>query len=297
MATSMERRLAELGLLDANGQPTANGSSRVAALYASYHRAGGDGRSHDALLEEARRKIARLQERGWDLGYGCGPEYSAPAQVEARLEAIYAHARQVLYAHIDPSVLREVSPRHLAVRSEAMDREDYLAHPRSGERVREEDAARVRALYPSRRPRVQLVLSDGLNANALSENLRSVLPPLRRALSARGLELGETDIVVENGRVRAGYHLGALLDVEVVVHLIGERPGTGLNTLSAYLTYGRDVHGRSRWSADLDHSCTTAICGIHRRGKPPEAAVEEIAEAVRRIIEQRRSGVAAPGAG
>ena len=85
---------------------------------------------------------------------------------------------------------------------------------------------------------------------------------------------------MENGRVRAGYRVGAVLGVEGVVHLLGERPGTGLNTLSAYLTYGRDAAGNLRWSPALDHSCTTAICGSAdsaRRRRPrsprsPEAS-------------------------
>jgi ethanolamine ammonia-lyase large subunit len=211
--------------------------------------------------------------------------------VNTRLEAIYAHARRALYARIDPSVVREVSPRHLVVRSEARDREDYLSHPPAGERIRATDASRIGELYPDRRPRVQIVLSDGLNADALSENLPAVLPALRRLLAQAGVEVGERDLLVENGRVRAGYHVGALLQVEGVVHLIGERPGTGLNTLSAYLTYGRDRQGRSHWRPDLDHSCTTAICGIHRRGKKPEAAVQEITRAVVRMLEERKSGV------
>lgn len=296
ITTCMEGRLADLELLDGSGRPTA-GPTAVGALYARYLQSGGDRRSRDALCEEATRKLARLREQGWDLGFGYGPGYTPPAEVEARLEAIYAHARQALYARVDASVIRDVSPRNLAVRSEATDRGDYLAHPRLGERIRAEDAVRVRALHPSRRPGVQLVLSDGLNANALAENLRSLLPPLRGALSARGVDLGEIDVLVENGRVRAGYHVGALLDVEAVIHLIGERPGTGLNTLSAYLTYGRDPRGRSRWSPDLDHSCTTAICGIHRLGKPPEVAVEEIARGVRRMLDEHHSGVAPPPAG
>ena len=74
--------------------------------------------------------------------------------------------------------------------------------------------------------------------------------------------------------------------------MIGERPGTGLNTASAYLTYGRDAAGQLRWDPALDHSCTTAVCGIHPNGKPPEAAVVEIARTVQRMCEQRRSGVA-----
>ena len=110
-------------------------------------------------------------------------------------------------------------------------------------------------------------MSDGLNANALNENLRAVLPPLRNELAAAGIHVSEVDVVIQNGRVRAGYHVGALLDAGAVVHFIGERPGTGLDTLSAYLTYGRDRAGLSRWSPDLDHAATTAVCGIHRLGK------------------------------
>ena len=139
---------------------------------------------------------------------------------------------------------------------------------------------------------MQLVLSDGLNADALNENLRAVLPRVRRELSEAGLHVGETDVVISNGRVRAGYHAGELLGVDAVVHLIGERPGTGLNTLSAYVTYGRDAAGRLRWSPALDHACTTAVCGINERGKRPDAAVEEIAGCVVRACEERRSGVA-----
>jgi len=208
------------------------------------------------------------------------------------MEAIYAHARRSLYATLDESVLNVVSPRHLRIRSRALDREDYLAHPASGELLRNEDAARLTRLYASRRPEVQIVLSDGLNANALNENLRLVLPALRHELTELVFHVGEVDVVIENGRVRAGYHVGTLLDVDVVIHLIGERPGTGLNTLSTYLTYGRDPAGRSRWTPDLDHACTTAICGIHRQGKPPAAAVDEIAQCVKRIFEKRCSGVA-----
>ena len=92
--------------------------------------------------------------------------------------------------------------------------------------------------------------------------------------------------------MRAGYHVGALLQPEVIVHIIGERPGTGLNALSAYLTYGRDAAGSSRWQPELDHSCTTAVCSIHPKGKPPADAAREIGRGVARILEQKTSGVA-----
>lgn len=291
ITTSMQARLEALGVVDVARRRAGN----TARLYAHYARAGGDARTLAELEREASRKLERLQASGWDLGYGCIDEKgagAAPPEVERRLAAIYTHARQSLYSFLDPGLIAELLPGAGRVRSEAADREDYLSHPAAGERIRASDAARINALYPDARPRVQLVVSDGLNANAVNENLRRVLPPLMKELAAY---MGERAVVIENGRVRAGYHVGALLGVEAVIHLIGERPGTGIDTLSAYMTYGRDEFGRSRWSVEMDHSLTTAICGIHARGKAPEAAGSEIAAAVVRMLDQKRSGVALGG--
>ena len=285
MTSPMEQRLRALGVLGHDGEPKP-GADAVARLYAAYARRSGDGRTSSSLEEEGRRRLYELRERGLDLGV------VEASEADARIEAIYTHARRALYATVDEGIVRDASPRSLRVRTTATSRDDYLAHPPAGERLRGDDARAVAALYRAREPQVQLVVSDGLNADAINEQLRALLPPIRRLLSDGGCHVGETDVVVQNGRVRAGYEIGGLAGAAIVVHLVGERPGTGLNTVSAYLTYGRDESGQSRWSRDLDHSATTAICGIHRKGKPPEAAAAEIARAVARILEQRRSGVA-----
>lgn len=289
----MERRLGELGV--AAGSPVSS-KAAVPRLYAQYCRAGGDGRgdgrSEDALEAEGLRQLGELAEAGFDLGHGHDREHGAPPAVQARLDGLYRHARKALYATLAESVIRDACVRPVRVSTRAADREDYIAHPPSGEVVRDADRGPLAALYPAGRPQVQLVISDGLNADAVNESLRAVLPACRRQLTAAGCRVGERDIVIRNGRVRAGYDVGALLGAEVIVHLIGERPGTGLDQLSAYLTYGRDARGQLRWERGLDHSCTTAICGIHRHGKPAEAAVEEIVLNVQRMLEERRSGVA-----
>ncbi len=299
ISTAMRGRLVALGVLNESGEPVDGGpiegpvkENGAASLYASYMKAGGDTRGAEALRAEGTRKISGLARRGYDLGYGYGADYEAPRESVVRMEAIYRHARHALYATLAEEVLRDVSPRRLRVRTRAADREEYLAHPPTGELICEADAARLLALYAARQPQIQIVLSDGLNANALNENLRALLPPLRHHLAATAYHLGEVDCIVENGRVRAGYHIGALLDVDIIIHLIGERPGTGLDTLSVYLTYGRDREGRSRWRPDLDHAWTTAVCGIHRQGKRPAAAAAEIALCVKRMFEERSSGVA-----
>jgi ethanolamine ammonia-lyase large subunit len=260
-------------------------SGAVARLSARYARAGGDRRSTATLEAEAHRELASLQERGWDLGV------TDRVRADARVDAIYEHARSALYAVVDDAVIRDATTGALWVRTAAAGRGEYLASPAAGERLREEDARAVESLYPGRRPQVQMVVSDGLNANALNEQLRAILPGVRRALAAAGHHVGERDVVVRNGRVRAGYDIGGRTGADVVVHLIGERPGTGLNTLSAYITYGRDAEGAMRWSPGLPHSATTAVCGIHPRGKPPESAIAEIAHVVSRAVTRRRSGV------
>ena len=282
-------------------QVTTAMSRRVAAdvlstssLYAAYMKEGGDRRTAAALGQEAEAKLARLRGRGFDLGYGHEADGSAPARVRTRMETIYAQARRALYALADARILQDVCPHHIRVRTRSLDRDDYLAHPRTGEHLRDADAERILTLLATRggrRPQVQIVISDGLNANALNENLRAVLPALRREIVAAGLHAGDVDVVIQNGRVRAGYQVGAIVEADAVVHFIGERPGTGLDTLSAYLTYGRDAAGQSRWSSDLDHSSTTAVCGIHPDGKAPAEAVEEIARLLTRIIETRQSGI------
>jgi ethanolamine ammonia-lyase large subunit len=284
MTSSMEQRLTALGVAGTR-RATKVASEMVERLYASYARTGGDRRGLATIEEEGRRRLFELRERGFDLGI------AESSEADARLERIYSHARRALYATVDEGVIKDVSPHSLRVRTTATSRDDYLAHPSAGERLRDDDARAVAMRYRARKPDVQLVISDGLNANAINEQLRALLPSLRQILSVEGFNIGDTDVVVQNGRVRAGYEIGELIGPAVVVHLVGERPGTGLNTVSAYLTYGRDEWGQPRWSRELDHSATTAICGIHPKGKPPEAAALEIARAVARIMRQRRSGV------
>jgi ethanolamine ammonia-lyase large subunit len=291
VTSAMQARLTALDVMDTAGD-VARDTGPAESLYARYAKRGGDRRTVETLAEEGRQKLLELRQRGCDLGYGCGSDYSDPPAAETRLEVIYAHARRALYAALDDGVIQDVSPRHVRVRTLAVDRDDYLAHPPRGERLRD-DATRVAAsLYKTRRPQIQFVISDGLNANALNEHLRNVLPPLRHALAQAGVHVGEIDVVLENGRVRAGYHVGELVEATLVVHFIGERPGTGLNTLSAYLTYGRDEAGQFRWGTDMNHSWTTAVCGVHPLGRPPAAAVSTIAASVQRMLREGRSGVA-----
>ncbi len=281
-ASAMQQRLDALGI----SNDARHGGEAVARLYASYARASGDQRTSSTLEEEGHRQLMSLRDRGLDLGI------AEESDADARLERIYLHARRALYSTLEDGVIRDACPRCFRIRTAAGNRDDYLAHPASGELLRADDARVLASVYPERKPQVQLVISDGLNADAINEQLRTLLPMLRRLLTESACHVGEIDFVVQNGRVRVGYEIGGLVGATVIAHLVGERPGTGLNTLSAYVTYGHDKTGASRWSRALDHSATTAICGIHAKGKPPQIAAMEITRAIVRMLAQRTSGVA-----
>jgi len=284
MTSAMESRLLSLGVIDRDGQPS-RGVDSIARLYAIYAAAGGDRRHASTLEDHARRRVKRLRERGFDIG-------GADAAVsDERLDRLYEHARRSLFATIEDGVLRSAAPNHVRVRTTAMSRDDYLSHPELGEQLRDVDTGAVVECFRGRPPQVVCVISDGLNAHAINEQAPALMPPLRRALADRGCRVADAVVVVQNGRVRVGYEIGGLTRADAVVHIIGERPGTGLNTASAYLTYGRDPSGQPRWSRQLEHSATTAICGIHPNAKTPEVAAEEVARTVRRMLDEKRSGV------
>jgi ethanolamine ammonia-lyase large subunit len=282
---AMTERLRDLGAT-ANDREAHAPPQTVAKLYAAYAKAGGDTRTLPTLEEDGLRRLHAIRERGFDLGI------VSSSAADSRLDTIYSHARKALYAALDDHVIADSAERPVHVRTTARDRDDYLARPGAGEQLADDSARSVRSMYQQGVPDIQIVISDGLNANAVNEHLRAILPALRRLLTDAGHHVGESEVVVRNGRVRVGYEIGGLVDATIVIHLIGERPGTGMNTLSAYLTYGRDAAGRSRWSRSLDHAATTAICGIHSRGKAPHAAVAETARVVGRMVVERRSGVA-----
>ena len=131
------------------------------------------------------------------------------------------------------------------------------------------------------------MISEGLNALALMDegNLLPLLEELRPRLAESGLQVAKPSFVVNRGRVRAGYRIGetlfaGLAGPRMIIHLIGERPGTGHHTLSAYLT----TADGSRWSRsdEVDHNITKVVSGIGVTALNPARGVQEILKAIAR---------------
>jgi ethanolamine ammonia-lyase large subunit len=280
----------ELGVIDARGRPTERfGDS--AWVYLQYRRRKGDTRPEADVLAEARREMAAVRERGVPLAVGHGGQpWELEPSLERELRVRYEDAKVGLWSELSEAAVAAL-PNGVPLRTCSEDRRDYILHPPTGERLEtaSELAVRMLRLKHAGQWDAQLVISDGLDARSLMDegHLLPFLSELRRELTAAGWKVAPEHLVVKYGRVRAGYQIGELLfgDSEAtapraLVHVIGERPGSGHHAFSAYLT----APSARTWGQQgrVDHDITRLIAGISDTSVRPEAAAREAV----RILEE-----------
>jgi ethanolamine ammonia-lyase large subunit len=154
----------------------------------------------------------------------------------------------------------------------------------------------LRKLHPER-TQVQLVVSDGLSAEAVHHNVADLVPVLLDGLAARKLHSGEP-ILACYGRVKLAEQIAERLETELVIYLIGERPGgdaLASRSLSAYLVYRLADPEVQRKAAEASGNRDirfeyTVISNIYSGGLPPLEAGGVILEKVLEILTQRAAG-------
>jgi len=171
-------------------------------------------------------------------------------------------------------------PATLLLHSAARDREIYLRRPDLGRRL---DQAHQE--LPASPCDLVIVLADGLSALAVN---RHALPLLQELLllfakDSRSWRVGPFAVVCQ-GRVAIGDEIGERLQAEMVLMLIGERPGlSAYDSLGAYLTWHPQV-GRT----DAERNC---ISNIRPEGLGYVAAAKQIHECMVAAAKLRLTGV------
>lgn len=282
---AMERFFQRLGVIDAEGRPTARFGQPL-WIWHQYRRAKGDKRKSAAIRREGLRKMKEVRARGVHLaeGYDGRPWKMAPA-LDREIRALYADAKKSIWVELSPSFVASL-PDAVPLKTRSKDRTDYILHPQTGEELDDASRRTLLALRERRAPalQVQIIVSDGLNANAVMDDghLAPYLSALEKYLRAGKLRPAPEILVLRGGRVRAGYRIGETLfgrapdtqDHKAIIHIIGERPGTMHHTFSAYIT----APAASVWTkGGIDHNITRVVSGVADTALKPVIAAKETA--------------------
>ena len=214
-----------------------------------------------------------------------GTSYTTASHLELR--AAHAVARDAVLAALDlegPELAPLVESHGLfLVDSRAADHAEHLLRPDHGRRL--SDAARATVAERCATGQdLQVVVGDGLSAAAVHEQVPELLPRVLAAAAERGWSCGRP-FAVRHCRVGVLNDVGELLDPELVVLLVGERPGLGTaSSLSAYVA-------RRPRPGDTDAK-RNLLSNIHPRGTPVPAACDRLMALLEAIRDAGESGVA-----
>jgi ethanolamine ammonia-lyase large subunit len=213
--------------------------------------------------------------------YGLENAGPRPADhVSRAVKANLAVAREAIYAEMEPQYLGRMAFRRVATAAET--KAAHLNDPEKGARLPESERAKLKAEAAD----VQIIVSDGLSAEAVHHNIPSLLPVLVESLEARSINVGQP-ILAPHGRVKLAEEIGDTLKPQLVINLIGERPGgdaIASRSLSAYLAYRV---GEAGSDARYEYS---VISNIYSGGLPPEGAGRLIAERASEILTYKAAG-------
>jgi ethanolamine ammonia-lyase small subunit len=191
----------------------------------------------------------------------------------------HARARDAVHTTLDlPGFAEAIGKPVIEVRSRAASRGEYLRRPDLGRLLHPEDTAKL----PATDATLGIVVADGLSATAVHAHAA----PLIAALLARLPDWTVAPVVVaRQARVALGDAVGAALGVDLLLVLIGERPGLSApDSLGAYLTW-QPRPGR----LDSERNCVSNIRPPH--GLSYDAAADIITALLRAAHRHRLTGV------
>jgi ethanolamine ammonia-lyase small subunit len=168
------------------------------------------------------------------------------------------------------------------VATQAQSKQEYLLRPDLGRHFN----AASRGELARRCPRgcdLQIAIGDGLSVTAVIAQAPPLLRALDQAAKARDWSLGRV-FVIRHCRVGILNEIGDILQPQVAVLLIGERPGLATaESLSAYMAYRPE-----KTHSDANRNL---VSNIHQRGVSPEEAAVRILNLAEQMSRRGISGV------
>ena len=198
----------------------------------------------------------------------------------------HAQARDAVHARLDSAALAAeigsgIRSEALRLHSSASNRAEYLQRPDLGRRLNEASLALL-SEQPADEVDLAVVIADGLSAVAVERHAAPLLQELLPLLETWNLA---PVTIVEQGRVAIADQIGAALNAQISVILIGERPGlSSPDSLGAYITWDPRP-GRT----DAERNC---ISNIRAEGLGYAQAAAQLVFYLTEARRRRLTGVA-----
>ncbi len=196
----------------------------------------------------------------------------------------HALAKDAVWMDLDTEKLSaqldELKLPNLFLKSQAENREAYIQRPDWGRVLRPESVALLESL-PIVEYDVSISIADGLSALAIERHAIPFLTAFFPMISS--FHLAPISIV-QQGRVAISDQIGQLLNAQISIILIGERPGlSSPDSLGIYMTY-QPQEGNT----DEKRNC---ISNIRTEGLPYKFAAQKLHFLLNEAIRRQLSGV------
>ena len=202
-----------------------------------------------------------------------------PTRALLEFQMAHAKARDAVQGAVDWEALKHgLAPLEtLSVATAAPDKAVYLRRPDLGRVLAPGEAEKL----PAGPFDIAFVIGDGLSA-AACDAFAAETAKAARALLA---DFSVAPIVLARGaRVALSDPIGVAMQAQLVVMLIGERPGLSTaDSLGCYLTFAPRAGRR-----DSERNC---ISNIHAHGLVPALAAQKIAWLAREALRLKLTGV------
>jgi len=214
--------------------------------------------------------------------------HAVPTQALLDFQLAHAQARDAVQFpwNIDAFAeqLRDLGEETLILQTPVSSRSEYLRRPDFGRVLTEVSRIRLRNLKASRVD-VALIVSNGLSSTAVERRGIALLQTILEGLRVRQFSIAPISLVA-NGRVALLDDIGSVLDAQVAVIVIGERPGlSAADSLGIYLSYAP-----KKGNTDAERNC---ISNIHPpEGLSYESATRKLLYLIEESIRRGLSGVA-----
>jgi ethanolamine ammonia-lyase small subunit len=212
-----------------------------------------------------------------------GAAYRTETQLQLRED--HAKARDAVRAELELKTAFDVEFIEkwnlFEANTRASTKLEYLARPALGREFRDESCGEILRRCLSGR-NIQVVIGDGLSALAIQTQVPHLLPLLFEGARKSGWSIGQT-FVIRHCRVGILNEIGELLKPQIVILLIGERPGlASAESMSAYMAY------QPSWShSDANRNL---VSNIHDRGLSAQSAADRILNLCARMMRLGISG-------